>query len=292
MGLVEQLEHEQPILSDVDGCFKCSECRGQISSGLSSTVAQVLWTDGASSNNQDYRFRRAGSGIFYGEGHALNFSCFLPGLAQSNQRSELFAVLLACLRDPRELDIRSDSEYVCRGVHNWRTWVDEGWRGESADLWDMLASQLRARETIVTVSWVKGHAKKIDIDRGRTTWEDKVGNDGADELAVAVAKAHEIPSEVTESASLRKLAAKRVHGMMVCVLKARMAEEARLRGAQAAQDDTDDRGSDAGVCMCMDFSGVEALHVSDNELACACACHEFLKDECDEGPGTYHGPVQ
>ena len=109
---------------------------------------------------------------------------------------------------------------------------------------------------------------------------------------VAGAKAHEISSEVTESASLRKLVAKHVHGMMVCVLKARMAEEARLCGAQAAQDDTDDRGSDAGVCMCMECAGVEALHVSDNELACACACHEFLKDECDEGPGTYHGPVQ
>ena len=124
-----------------------------------------------------------------------------------------------------------------------------GWPGESADLWDMLASELRARETTITVSWVKGHAKKIDIDRGRTTWEDKVGNDGTDELAAAGAEAHAVESEVTQSASLRKLGAKSIHGMMVCVLEARMAEEARLHRAHAAQDDADDRGSDAGDCM-------------------------------------------
>ena len=77
---------------------------------------------------------------------------------------------------------------------------------------------------------------------------------------------------------------------MVCVLKARMAEEARLRGAHTGQDDKDDRGSDAGDCMCIELSDTEALHDSDKEPACA--CHEFLIDECDEGPGTYHGPVQ
>ena len=102
-------------------------------------------------------------------------------------------------------------------------------------------------------SWVKGHAKQIDIDRGRTTWEDKVGNDGADKLAVAGAKSHEVCAEVTSKASLRKLSAKRVQEMMVCVLEARMSAESQMNGAQAAHDDGDDRGSDAGDCMCSEF---------------------------------------
>ena len=125
----------------------------------------------------------------------------------------------------------------------------------------MLASVLRARDTNVTVSWVKGHAKQIYIDRGRTTPEDKAGVDGADELARVGARSHEVSSEITVSASLRKLAAKRVHGMMVCILKARIAEESRLYGTQAGHDTSDDRGSDAGDSMCMPHPGTEDLHV-------------------------------
>ena len=79
--------------------------------------------------------------------------------------------------------------------------------------------------------------------------------------------------------------------MMVCILKARIAEESRLYGTQAGQDTSDDRASDAGDSMCMPRSGTEDLHVSENEVS-ACACHEYLYDECDDGPGTYHGPVQ
>ena len=90
---------------------------------------QTLWTDGACANNQDSRFRRAGSGIFYGDDHAMNLSAAVPGLIQTNQRAELLAVVLACLRDPRPLDIRSDSDYVCSGFSSWQQWVEKGWKG-------------------------------------------------------------------------------------------------------------------------------------------------------------------
>ena len=73
---------------------------------------QKVWTDGASSNNQDARFRRAGSGIYYGDTHGMNLHVMVPGLLQSNQRAELLAVVLACLRDPRPLDIRPDSMFA------------------------------------------------------------------------------------------------------------------------------------------------------------------------------------
>ena len=152
ISLVEELEQEQPILVNINGYLRCNDCRNRIASGVGSFLPQVLWIDGASSNNQDHRFRRAGSGIFYGPSHVLNFSCLLPGLSQTNQRAELFAVLLACLRDQRDLDIRSDSEYVCSGVRALHSWCDGGWQGENVDLWNMLASELRTRETNVSVS--------------------------------------------------------------------------------------------------------------------------------------------
>ena len=53
--------------------------------------------------------------------------------------------------------------------------------------------------------------------------------------------------------------------MMVCVLKARMAEDARVNGAQTGQEHRGDRGSDAGDGLSMESC--------DTEPACACACH-------------------
>jgi len=297
MSLAVSLEQEQHILADIACYFRCNACRDLIARGVESSLPQVLWTDGASSNNQDYRFRRAGSGIFYGPSHALNYSCMLPGVAQSNQRAELFAVLLACLRDPRELDIRSDSEYVCKGVRTLHFWAEGGWHGESSDLWNLLASELCARETNVYVLWVKGHAKQIDIDRGRTTREDKEGNDGADELAVAGAKLHAVDAEVVDSASLRKLSAKKVQGMMVHLLKTRLSEESRLFGAQAGHDSNEDRGSDVGSCMGMEVdqcASDDGLDLSDTVLVQASdiePVRHILDHDRDQSTGTYHGAL-
>ena len=47
---------------------------------------------------------------------------------------------------------------------------------------------LNTRANPVSVVWVKGHAKMIYVQRGRTTLLDKYGNDGADELVVAGAE--------------------------------------------------------------------------------------------------------
>ena len=148
------------------------------------------------------------------------------------------------------------------------------------------------------MSWVKGHAKQIDIDRGRTTREDKEGNDGADELAVAGAKLHAVDSEVVDSASLRKQSAKKVQGMMVHLLKTRLLEEARLSGTQSGHDSSDDRGSDVGSCMCMEFdesASDDGLGLSDTVLGHASDIEPvryILDDECDQSTGTYHGVLQ
>ena len=193
------------------------------------------------------------------------------GLVQTNQRAELLAVVLACLRDPRPLDIRTDSEYVCKGVASLDRLASGHWQGDHADLWNLLGKELASRSSAVKVSWVKGHAKQVDITRGRSTKEDKEGNDGADALARAGAKLHAIQSEVLEAAMQRRHWAASVQQMMVTILHARLlAEQGVVHGA-----DMCDRGSDTedGV-----FDS-EDLHASDTETACACH-DDVVFDEC------------
>ena len=168
----------------------------------------------------------------------MNWSGMLPGLLQSNQRAELFAVLVASLRDPRPLDIRSDSEYVCKGFANWESWIVSGWPGEHADLWNQLALEAQSRENAITITWVLGHAKRLDVLRGRTTQEDKQGNDGADALAVSGAASHAVPADIIERATHRKYVAKNVHGMMLDIVRARQKRVPEMMSA--------DRGSDLG----------------------------------------------
>ena len=96
----------------------------------------------------------------------------------------------------------------------------------------------------ILVSWVKGHAKHIDVVRGRTTREDMNGNNGADELAVAGASMHQFSSEVVDAAKERKEMAVHVQQMMVSILKARFLAE-----GCSSNDAGDDRGSDMSDCM-------------------------------------------
>ena len=85
----------------------------------------------------------------------------------------------------------------------------------------------------------------MDIERGRTTDEDKRGNDGADALAVAGAHMHQASAEVVCATKQRKEWAVVVQRMMLSVLKARLAAE------RASSNDAEeaDRGSEIG---CMD----------------------------------------
>ena len=125
-----------------------------------------------------------------------------------------------------------------------------GWAGEHGDLWGLLAAELGTRAHPVTVAWVKGHAKMIDVQRGRTTLADKDGNDGADKLAVAGAEQHAVDSEIVIMSDLRREHGKEVHSMFIAIVKARRVQELRLNQAlQALPDDVGDRGSDPGDCM-------------------------------------------
>ena len=125
------------------------------------------------------------------------------------------------------------------------------------------------------MTWViKGHAKAIDVARGRTRDEDQRGNDGADALAVAGAAMHQVSAEVVEAASTRKENAMHVQQMMVAILKARFLGE-----SQALNDaECPDRGSEMGDCIEVLPDNVPVADIED------CMELETLDDDFDLGP--------
>ena len=116
------------------------------------------------------------------------------------------------------------------------------------------------------------YVTQIDIDRGRSTYEDKLGNDGADKLAVAGASQHQVPSEVVADAKQRRELAIKVQRMMVQILQARA--EAEYIKADDAVDI--DRGSEMGDCM--EFDEFD-IGVDDGHLS---AMHECIELDCTE----------
>lgn len=95
----------------------------------------------------------------------------------TNNRMEIRAVIegLRALREPCEVTIVTDSQYVKNGVTQWLPeWKARGWRKKSKgrsgthdvlnrDLWEELDNAL-ARHT-ATWQWVKGHAGHEDNTR-------------------------------------------------------------------------------------------------------------------------------
>jgi len=97
--------------------------------------AEILYTDGACPSNGKTS-STAGIGIFYGPHDPRNVSLRLPGLYQTNQRAELYAVVHALeaypvpnvsapdadVSAPRHVVvIITDSKYVIKGITEWST---------------------------------------------------------------------------------------------------------------------------------------------------------------------------
>lgn len=82
----------------------------------------------------------------------------------TNNRMELTAALrgLEALKEPSQVDIYTDSEYLQRGITEWmpgwkaKNWKRKGGKLANLDLWQALDSAL-ARHA-VTWYWVRGHA--------------------------------------------------------------------------------------------------------------------------------------
>ena len=127
-----------------------------------------IFTDGACSGNPG----PGGWGaVLRYNGHEKELS---GGEAETtNNRMELCAVIFAleALREPCEVNLYSDSQYVCNALtQGWaKKWRANGWmrnkkeKALNPDLWERLLN-LCEKHT-VHVNWVKGHAGHPENER-------------------------------------------------------------------------------------------------------------------------------
>lgn len=90
----------------------------------------------------------------------------------TNNRMELRAAVegLRALREPCEVEVVTDSQYVKNGITTWiHGWKRRGWRSASKepvknqDLWQELDAEASRHRT--TWVWTKGHASHDDNNR-------------------------------------------------------------------------------------------------------------------------------
>lgn len=138
----------------------------------------MIYTDGACSGNP-------GPG---GWGTILRFGEHEKELSggeanTTNNRMELMAVIegLKALKEPCEVELTSDSQYVCNGINKgWaKSWQKNNWiksdktKAKNPDLWEELLSLLDKHR--VKIIWVRGHNGHPENER-------------CDRLAVAAAE--------------------------------------------------------------------------------------------------------
>lgn len=120
----------------------------------------LIYTDGACSGNPGAG--GWGAVLKYGA-HEKELSGYDP--ETTNNRMELTAVIeaLSALKEPCEVDLTTDSKYVCDAVLNgWaESWKRHGWvksdkkTALNSDLWDRLLDLLKIHR--VNFIWVRGH---------------------------------------------------------------------------------------------------------------------------------------
>jgi ribonuclease HI len=90
----------------------------------------------------------------------------------TNNRMELQAAIegLKALKEPCEVEVITDSEYVRNGITTWmRNWKQRNWMTldkkpvVNQDLWEELDALVEKHK--VTWSWTKGHASHQDNNR-------------------------------------------------------------------------------------------------------------------------------
>ena len=76
----------------------------------------VVFTDGASRDNQHRAIRRAGVGAFWAKGHSYNITEPLRGPCQTNNRAELTAIIRVLDTDSRPVKFELTANMFTRAV--------------------------------------------------------------------------------------------------------------------------------------------------------------------------------
>lgn len=127
----------------------------------------TAFVDGSCINNGTSIARAGwGASILHPAGKCLEIAGPLKDdYHPTNQRAELTAAIkaLSAIKEPAQVDLHSDSEYVVLGINERMTnWKANGWRTSdkkpvaNLDLWQDLDAQLSKHA--VTAHWVKAHS--------------------------------------------------------------------------------------------------------------------------------------
>ena len=189
----------------------------------------VVYTDGGCSEPAHRQLRRAGYGVHYGENHSWSQGEPLLGREQSAARAELRAAVWALEWAREPVEIATDNESVVKGMFQI-IFLDKCPMGSHEDLWRRAYEESRRLGLgRVAVRWTKGHATEEDIETGRSTQEDKEGNDAADALATLAVDANRLPPETTGLYHAKRKVAMTVQRMMVACALARKAQMVELK---------------------------------------------------------------
>jgi ribonuclease HI len=102
----------------------------------------------------------------------------------TNNRMELMAAIraLASLKEPCEISLHTDSQYVQKGITEWLPqWKKKNWKKadkkpvKNADLWQELDKETHRHK--VKWHWVKGHSNHVENDL-----VDALANEAIDEM--------------------------------------------------------------------------------------------------------------
>ncbi len=121
-----------------------------------------IHTDGACKGNPG----PGGWGVLLKSGD-VEKELFGGELSTTNNRMEMMAVIeaLSALRQPCQVALYLDSEYVRKGITEWiHGWKARGWRTaakqpvKNVDLWQRLDALVATSGHRISWHWVKGHA--------------------------------------------------------------------------------------------------------------------------------------
>jgi ribonuclease HI len=154
---------------------------------------EIVYTDGACSNNQHKHIRTGGYGVFFGDNDPRNKSIKLTGDKITNQVAELTACICAIetvleTNNTVNLTIKTDSMYTINCVDTWFDgWKKRGWKkadGKSIENLELIQT-LHNYKTLYNVKFIHVRAHKNEPAKNDPSYNDWYGNMMADKLATS-----------------------------------------------------------------------------------------------------------
>ena len=159
----------------------------------------VCYCDGSALNNgQPDKKQGAGSGVYFPHYPRLSFGKRLETGKKTNNRAELFAIIIAIefvsknkdkFNNEEKIKIKSDSKYCIDAITRWSiNWKVNGWmtKGgtsvENKDLLVRILDLIRECNYQISFKHVKGHQREPK-DKNTKQWAEWYGNKMADETA-------------------------------------------------------------------------------------------------------------